>query len=267
MLAFLVLAVGASYEVTEALEYWDANKNAIICAMYVSGSAEGAIDVLADFYENAIESIVWYGVLAPLGTVLAAALAEVGATAINTSMVNVLFTLAADVIVPEADCSYCTQPETAWHFDLGIEGWTFPNAPPSPVTEQHGWRDAESGKDPNDGSAGRLFVDVDMVTYNPPSYYPTWQRNLGSSPVGHTGDTFAVHIYASEAAHVLVALAYSDNSNDNSGWVQNWVNWGTLSVSVSAPNDGKVISAVQVAFEKRSTGTITFCVDHAVLTL
>lgn len=268
MLGFLVLAAGASYGVTEALEYWDANKNAIICAMYASGSAEDAIDVLADFYENAIESIVWYGALAPLGPVLAAALAEVGATAINTSMVNVLFTLAADVIVPEADCSSCVQPDaTEWHFDLGVEGWAFVGVPPSPVTEQHGWRDAEAGKDPNNGSPGRLFVDVNMVAFNPPSYYPTWQRSLLLGMVASTGDSFAVHIYAGEAAFVKAGIEYSDSSIDDSGWVGNWVNWGTLSVSVAAPNNGKTISKVFVTFEKRSTGTVTFCVDHAVLTL
>jgi hypothetical protein len=265
ILAFMVLAIGAFYSMQEALEYWDDNHVPIVCAMYQSGSAADAITVLADFYEDAIESVTWVGVLAPLGSVLAAALSQVGATAINTSMVNVLFTLAQDVVVPDATCDCSDVSE--WHFDAGVEGWVFVGDPPSPVTETHGWTDAESGKDPSDQSPGRLYVNVDMVAYNPPTYYPVWQRSLPPGLVVATGDTLQARVFAGpDNSFIIIGIEYTDDTNDNSGWTA-WVNWGSATATVTAPNNGKTIKRLWAAWERRATGTGAFALDNVVLNL
>lgn len=265
-LAFLVATLGAFFSFEGAIGYWDANKMSIICAMYESGSADDAINILADWYENAIEAIEWEGVLAPLGPALAGILAQVGAVAINTNVANVLFTLAEDVLLPDVTCECAGASE--WHFDSGVEGWVFVGTPPEPVTEEHGWTDAESGKDNSDGSAGRLYVNVDMVAFNPPSYYPTWERALPPGYIVHTGDTFVVDLYAAGGNHwVQAGIQYTDDSGDSSGWVGNWVSWGPQLVTVTAPNTGKSIKLVYACFEKRATGTAQFAVDKAILTI
>lgn len=265
VLAFLVMTIGAYYSVTEALEYWDTNRSAIICAMYNSGSADDALDVLADFYEDAVEAITWEGILAPLGTVLAGALAQIGATALSTNLVNILFTLAADVIVPDAVCECGAE---AWSFDYSAEGWTFPNDPPEFVTETHGWTDAASGADPGDGSPGRLYANVTMEQFNPPSYYASWVKTIYPALPCHTGDTLAMHAYAvGSNTHIKCDITYTDDTSDGSNW-QAWsAGWTSLNAIVTAPNDGKSIKSISFTGEVRQVGGGVFYVDHVVLTV
>jgi hypothetical protein len=263
VLAVLLISTDALIKVNGAVDYLDENKDDIICAFYSSGSALQVQAIATGAIEDALQAIEWGEVFAPLGAALETAIGAVGSQLLSNNVVNVLFYAAEDVVLPTATCECGGAQE--WHFDAGVEGWIFVGEPPSPVTEEHGWTQVESGKDPSNGSAGRLFVEVDMVAFNPPSFYPSWERYLPPGTVVAIGDTLVADVYAGpDQSFISLGIVYTDDTEDSTGWTS-WVNWGLATCTVTEPNNGKTVKFLYAVWERRATGAGLFALDKVIL--
>lgn len=105
VIPFLVLCIGAAYSTASAVAYLETNKDSIICALYLSGSAQAAIEVAADAIEDAAEAVEWGGALSGLGGVLAPALGAAASSAISTNVANAIFHVVEDVLYPDVTCT------------------------------------------------------------------------------------------------------------------------------------------------------------------
>lgn len=262
--AVAINAVAAGFLI-QAIQYWDENKDSIVCSLYWSGSAQEAIDSLADAYEDAIEAIVWTGALEPLGGALAAAFGLVGTTAINTNLVNVMFEVVEDVVFPDETCD-CGQ--TAWHFDEDAEGWTWYEDEGNTVNAVTQWQESPSPADSGDSSEGCLEAVLDLPDGGFTYSEGCW-RLPGSglpSAVAHEGDTFSIHGYKSSNVGSVVLYAkikYSDDAEDYD--IDNNQAWQTMSAVVSAGNDGKTIAYLIMGIGPSGDdrNPVTWYFDHA----
>lgn len=91
----------------DLIEYWDANKADIICELFNAGTSTGAVGALSNFLEDGIQSIVFSGILEPLGPVLSGLLGEAFGQLSNNGIVEPLFKAIASVTSSGWDCSGC----------------------------------------------------------------------------------------------------------------------------------------------------------------
>jgi len=269
--AFVGIVVGvgllselAFAELYQAVEYWDDHQDDIVCALYQSGSASDALTLLADFYEDAIEFIVFSGVLEPLAGELTALLSSAGSQVLNTNMVNVLFQVAEDVLLPDAECNCGGY---AWHFTNSAEGWTYGHAT-GDASFVGQWTDAESGKDPSDQDAGRLMSTVDKVVEGDAGA-AWWQYEWTvNKPTAYTGMKLSLHGYIDDPGHSSLdpSITYDDDTFDDH-LENNPSGWQTLEVTVAGGNVGKSIKKISLThWVGNQTTPVNFYFDHVSLT-
>ena len=129
-IAAVALAIGlldaAAYIQCKAIQtYLAAHEDVIICALYTSGSGSEALEALAGFTEDAIQSVEWSVIFGPaLGPELAAAFGSLASQAQTNNLVNPLFRAIEGFAYPTVSCECggsCT-PEGLISFAEGLAG-------------------------------------------------------------------------------------------------------------------------------------------------
>jgi len=111
LVAIGITAAASWWYMDEMIEQWDDDKEAIVCALYNSGSSVEAVSALANFLEDAIQAIVTWGVLGPVSGEIAGLLSTAFSQLAGNGMVEPLFkTMAAVASTEESvDCDDCGQ--------------------------------------------------------------------------------------------------------------------------------------------------------------
>jgi len=91
------------------LDWWDDNKEDIICALYTSGSSPEAVTALSSLIEDAIQAIVTWGALEPIADKVAEALGGLFGFLVGNGLVEPLFKIVASVtdVALGIDCGDC----------------------------------------------------------------------------------------------------------------------------------------------------------------
>ena len=111
IIALGVLTGFSWFYIGEMLDFWDENKEDIICALYSSGSSPEAVTALSSLIEDAIQAIVTWGALEPIADKIAEALGGLFGFLVGNGLVEPLFKVVASVtdVALELDCSECEE--------------------------------------------------------------------------------------------------------------------------------------------------------------
>ena len=252
-------------------DYLLANKESIICALYLSGDAVEARAALAGYIEDGIQAIEWSTIgLEALGPAVAGMMGQVMAVATENGVVNILFELQADIAYPDAVCD-CAEPEQPgtfeWHFENDDEGWEDVADVRSGNSYTNTWTDAESGSDTGDGSAGRLHTSISRSASDIAK--AGWLKHITPDYV-YEGDGFLADVFQSSiepADRYALILQYSDASEDVLQ-ITGHPGWERHQVLVTNPNSGKVLNLIYVLAENLTTGTTCYwAIDKVSLTI
>jgi hypothetical protein len=254
-IAALAVAIGlldaqAFIQFRNIQAYLASREDAIVCALYQSGSASEALEGLAAEVEDAIQSIAWSSIFGGVvGPQLAVAVGSLAGEAETNNLINPLFQVTEDFAYPDVDCSSCGgEPPLAWHFDSDEELWEFS------VIENEGdyvigsWVTGVTEPDPLDSSAGQLQCLVDKPSPPVLGTYGIWtyEYPYGDVPEVVEGDSFKVDLYCSrqQAAEFVVRVNYTDATYSQT-YVPNPSGW---SERVVAATTGKFVASLAVWF-------------------
>lgn len=113
-ISIALLTGNAWFYLDEMLADWDANRQAIVCALFNSSTSDQAAEALVNSATDAIQSIVSWGALGPISTEIKALLAELFGQLIGNPNVKPLFEATAVIqqtLDPNAiDCDTCADP-------------------------------------------------------------------------------------------------------------------------------------------------------------
>ena len=111
IIALGVLTGFSWFYIGEMLDWWDENKEDIICALYSSGSSPEAVTALSSLIEDAIQAIVTWGALEPIADKVAEALGGLFGFLVGNGLVEPLFKIVASVtdVALEIDCEDCEE--------------------------------------------------------------------------------------------------------------------------------------------------------------
>lgn len=108
-----ILAGAGWWYLDQMLADWDANREAIVCALYNSNTSDQAAEALINSAIDSIQAIVSWGALGPISTEIKALLAELFGQLIGNPNVKPLFQATAiiqDTVDPDAiDCDVCAE--------------------------------------------------------------------------------------------------------------------------------------------------------------
>lgn len=111
LVALTALTGGAFYWVSDVVNYWQAHRQEIVCAMYNSNTSGSAVAAIVNFTEDAIQGISFGALLAPLGGEISALFGEIASGLTDNNLVAPLF--RNELAVMEAisdgyiDCNDC----------------------------------------------------------------------------------------------------------------------------------------------------------------
>jgi hypothetical protein len=109
IVAIGVLSLASWFFMDEMIGWWDDNQEAIVCALYESGTSVEAVAALGNFLEDAIQAIVTWGALAPIADQIAGLLSTAFSQLAGNGVVQPLFEAIASVVSIEnpIDCDVC----------------------------------------------------------------------------------------------------------------------------------------------------------------
>jgi hypothetical protein len=207
LLAIGAISLGAWFFMDQMIDQWDADKEAIICALYESGTSVEAVAAVANFLEDAIQAIIAWGTLEPIAGEIAALLGEAFGTIAGNGLVQPLFEAAIAVAAYEYDCSDCDQPPAGGDIFL-----TAQSEPYNVLLE--GSSIIFNAEDALKGYQTQNSGQHVSLTFYPVGDLPNWQWSGWISGPDHPGET-----------HNMVAhLWYNE---PGVGWVQPR-SWGPL---------------------------------------
>jgi len=113
-----VLAIGITagaswWYMDEMIEWWDDEKDEIICSLYQSGTSVQAVSALSNALEDAIQAIVSWGILEPVADKIAELLSTAFGQLAGNGIVEPLFKAVAAVVAYDYDCESCENGECA----------------------------------------------------------------------------------------------------------------------------------------------------------
>jgi hypothetical protein len=252
-IAALAVAIGlldaqAFIQFRNIQAYLASREDAIVCALYQSGSASEALEGLASEVEDAIQSVAWAEIFGGvIGPQLAVAVGGLAGEAETNNLINPLFQVTEDFAYPDVDCSSCGgEPPQAWHFDADAEGWDFG------VIENEGddvtgsWISGVAEPDPSDSSAGQLQCLIDKPSPPIAGTYGVWtfEYPYGDVPEVIEGDEFRVDVYSSrwQSTDISARVIYTDATYSQEAY-GNLTGWREY-VVVATP--GKFVAALSV---------------------
>jgi len=111
ILAIGVLTIGSWFWIQDALDWWEAHQQEIICELFNAGNSPEAVAALANALEDAIQAITFTGALAPLAGEISGLLGEVFGQVAGNGLVAPLFSATATIVSAGYDCGPCDQQE------------------------------------------------------------------------------------------------------------------------------------------------------------
>lgn len=194
--------------------WWETNKTAIVCSLYLSNDAATALQAISNFIADGVQAIEWTGLLAPLAPELSVAVGALMSQIESNNLVNILFKLVTDVAIPDGTCDCPGGPQTtAFHFDTDAEGFSFSTLAQSPNTSVGQWNDNVVGRDDAvmNESPGRLWGLITLNDAGVGGCIGEWTKAFGSEgPVMHTGDLLHVDCIAGAAGLTLTIGVYAE---------------------------------------------------------
>jgi hypothetical protein len=115
VVAIGVVAAASWFYMDEMIDWWDSNKQSIICSLYNSGTSAEAVAGLANLLEDAIQAITAWGSLEPVADEIAELLSGAFAKLAGNGVVEPLFKAVVAATQFEYDCSPCD--------DVGADLW------------------------------------------------------------------------------------------------------------------------------------------------
>jgi hypothetical protein len=122
VVAIGVVAAWSWTYMDQMIDWWDDNKQDIVCSLYNSGSSVEAVSGLSNALEDAIQAIVAWGALEPVSETIAGLLGEAFAQLAGNGVVEPLFKAVVAAQNYAAECEECEQPGcTAILVELGTD--------------------------------------------------------------------------------------------------------------------------------------------------
>ena len=125
ILAVAALSLTAWFFMDEAIDWWDANEDAIVCSLYNSGNSVEAVSAVSNAIEDAIQAIVSWGTLSDVAGEISDLLGAGFGQLAGNGLVEPLFKTVISVVQFSDDCSMCSEEEevalktnTATPYDL-----------------------------------------------------------------------------------------------------------------------------------------------------
>lgn len=151
IVAIGVVAAASFVYMDQMIDWWDLNKQTIICSLYNSGSSVEAVTALSGLLEDAIQAIVAWGVLGPVAGEISGLLSTAFSQLAGNGIVEPLFKTIVAATQFEYDCAPCEDPsgdlfQTALSspFNQLIVGDSIEFSAEDPT---QGYRDQNSGQD------------------------------------------------------------------------------------------------------------------------
>lgn len=242
-----LLASGAAQLLRQVSDNVAVHRSELICAMYKSGSAADAVELLNSALEDAVEGVVYGAAFEALAGPIGGLLGGLVASMVDMGVTRVMWQLTADVVYYGADCSTCDEEtDMPWHFTNGADGWYWDDPTP-----ESGWSYTSEAviaetPDPYDEDAGALYTTI--TSPGSSDWYPSWRKDVEYLEL--TAET-GKHLYcdlrtnSQVAADWRLTITYADDTSDQL-WIrysQVPTSWDEQSIAVTSGNNGKLIKA------------------------
>ena len=241
-LAIAWTAAFSWYYVDEMLSAWDFNKEDIVCALYNSGTSGEAVSVLANAVEDAIQSIVSWGVLAPVSGTISGLLSTAFAQTANNGFVEPLFkSIAAVVSIGEVDCNDCEGPTGSYGCFTFVAG----------LMGQTNYGCGSVSYDPFTGHDGAGSCNIEMPNA---CFSEGLQMDYWNGLEVHEGDIVSAWFLvfeSSDSLNIAIDVVFTDESGQSDFViVTESPEWQYVELAINAQNDGKTIDFLRVFIQK-----------------
>lgn len=246
-----ILAAAANSLLRQVADHMDERRETIICAMYLSGSAADATEVLSSALDDAIEALIYGPAYEAAAGSIAPLLTEATTYFVDLGVTRTMWQLSADVVYPDAECDCSGDPgDLWWHFSASTEGWTLLPEYENGRVATGSWQNpGHNGADPQDEdtiSEGCLEAHVTGPAVN---FSVGWEYVFAAEyrPIAAGGFVLHYDVRAQpDAAWGTVgSIIYTDDTQDTQDLNGNSV-WGHMALPVSGPNIGKTVAKLQV---------------------
>lgn len=243
--ACLAIAFTAGYSwfyMGEMIDWWDENKEGIVCALFNAGSSPDAVSSLANAVEDAVQAITAWGALEPVSGAISGLLAQAFAATANNGFVEPLFkSIAAVSAIGGVDCSDCYEPMGdygCFTFSAGLGG-----------NENYG-----CGSIQYDPISGKNGAGCCTITIPPQCESDGIVLNYWNGLVVSEGDVLSAWFMPYEtidAMNISVEVYFTDDSYQGDFVVvTETTEWQYIEMEISAGNDGKTVSEVRAFIQK-----------------
>lgn len=125
-IAVAAISAFGFYAFNQWASWWLANKDDIICGLYLAGAGSTAVLVLTDAIQEGIDNIVWTGALEGLESTVAPLVGNILTETVDETFVASLFKLTLNIGYVGVSCAACGAVDLLENgtFDTDLSGWT-----------------------------------------------------------------------------------------------------------------------------------------------
>jgi hypothetical protein len=256
IVAIGIVSAASWFFMDEMIEWWDDNKQEIVCALYESGTSVVAVNALGNALEDAIQAIVTWGALSPVADQIAALLGTGFSQLAGNGIVAPLFQAVASVAVPDADCDDCEPPAGmcggTYTFDEDVEGFEAYYQATISHDDGFGYNEDGSVKHVNDSGVNE-------------EGWSRWECEGGHEIGEGTGVSFRGYLQGSTGSQVRMKVWCTDDSyldTDTNATQETWA----LHESNLAALEGKILQYIYVISNNGGTGdAATVWIDDMII--
>jgi hypothetical protein len=244
VVAIGLLSLTSWFFMDEMIQWWDDNREDIVCALYNSGTSVGAVAALGNFLEDAIQAIVTWGALEAVAGAIAELLGTAFSQLAGNGIVAPLFAATASVVSVEGaiDCSVCEEPtEGCYTFDDDMQGFENFLSPP-PTCGVAEW--VSQGH--LAGGSIHLQIEAGCDTAVARKQDP-WQ-----GPVVSQGDVISCYVKSDvpDTTNFVFDVFFTDDTNMQDYIISGTFDWSLLEITVDAGHAGKTIKEIWLSVNK-----------------
>lgn len=244
IVAIGLLSLTSWFFMDEMIQWWDDNRETIVCALYDSGTSVAAVAALGNFLEDAIQAIVTWGALSAVAGAIADLLGTAFSQLAGNGIVAPLFAATASIVSVDGaiDCDACEQAvEGCYIFGSDVDGFESWRDPPPPCGDVE-W-DSEGHL--ASGSLHLVFETgcdgVEARKYDP------W-----GAPTTSQGDVFSVYVKGTgpDNQNYVFDVVYVTGGAQQDYTIAGTIDWTLLEITVDAGHAGLVVDYVAVGVNK-----------------